>query len=899
MTVGNAGQGQEQASPCDSKRRLESTSRSPPRKKFFVKRPKSVDTDLTHRDLYHLDRELSTLRAENRRLSQENERLVAAAAQPQECQTCAALLQLRITPTSRAKDQSKIQKKTTERVFKLAEMCRPSNCFWLEKAPCCKAKECSEQYSHAHVMRLRAGCQVNSQDDQKVWIHNRMTKVRQGNHTRTHAYSLEKPEVISGLDLGTIEAPMTQHLQPVCQKFFCFVTKRSAKFFGENINGVYIDNRVRGRTRVCKQEVACGLWLKHQERFALVMPKTESEEDTIVLPFMTRRHAYDVFVLDQQMELPQIKWQDIPSRSTFGRIWGKDFSRLRTRKWIPFAKCSVCLDLRLLREKTKDIKERQRLDQKLRAHLKLVQRERNAYYNRKKLGIDKGSTYMSMIVDGADQGEYALPYEHIKNKGSETCEKIKMKLMGVLVHGVRAFAYTVVPTCRQGVNVSIEAIHRTLVKLVRSGHKLPPKLYLQLDNTSKQCKSRFLFLYLGLLVHYGTFDKIVVSHLPVGHTHEDIDQMFSRFSVGLRSYSAWNRKEFADVLVNAFTFADQPVVVDHIDEIANISDWGVAANLVKAHHWKGISAFKQFRVFLNSDGEAVMNARVYSGSQREGWQGILDNTLFTHIFALSDRGKRSMLHLPHNFLDFFTPYTIPAAQRQVYEPKELNDIRDGLNKMEERTNRDLSDCRDMLSRMNSPMEFGFHWTREDLTCLFPKYNPQNVASRLAKGQVEQGLEQHEGALHCESKLGYFYLVKPDEVHYQDNPVPTGQERPPYWLGQCKSVEFHTFEGSLYRGCRMQYYEIHDEPWKEHIADNRPRILDYDLVWDEGLVEEIASADMLKKTVMKKRNGKATNEVLRETWHFSPQALKKAKAAVERWADPMECEAWDSDEGEGM
>ena len=37
--------------------------------------------------------------------------------------------------------------------------------------------------------------------------------------------------------------------------------------------------------------------------------------------------------------------------------------------------------------------------------------------------------------------------------------------------------------------------------------------------------------YLSLLVEVGMFDYIKMSYLPVGHTHEDIDQAFSRIAV--------------------------------------------------------------------------------------------------------------------------------------------------------------------------------------------------------------------------------------------------------------------------------------------------------------------------------------------------------------------------------
>ena len=45
-------------------------------------------------------------------------------------------------------------------------------------------------------------------------------------------------------------------------------------------------------------------------------------------------------------------------------------------------------------------------------------------------------------------------------------------------------------------------------------------------------------MYLASLVEEEVFDEIVVSFLPVGHTHEDVDQMFSRFAVALRNEDA-------------------------------------------------------------------------------------------------------------------------------------------------------------------------------------------------------------------------------------------------------------------------------------------------------------------------------------------------------------------------
>jgi hypothetical protein len=49
---------------------------------------------------------------------------------------------------------------------------------------------------------------------------------------------------------------------------------------------------------------------------------------------------------------------------------------------------------------------------------------------------------------------------------------------------------------------------------------LPPVLYLQLDNTARENKNKFVMTFLSLLVERGVFEKIKVNFLLVGHTHE-------------------------------------------------------------------------------------------------------------------------------------------------------------------------------------------------------------------------------------------------------------------------------------------------------------------------------------------------------------------------------------------
>ena len=155
------------------------------------------------------------------------------------------------------------------------------------------------------------------------------------------------------------------------------------------------------------------------------------------------------------------------------------------------------------------------------------------YYSTRARARRPPKMFLSIIIDGADQSKHDMPhFKDIAHLISEI-RRIKMHLYGALVHGRGAYAFTIPDHEPQGHNTTIQVLHHILCNLAKKG-PLPKVLKLQVDNTTKQNKGQYLYGYLDLLVEYGVFESVEVSFLPVGHTHEDIDQFFSRISVWLR-----------------------------------------------------------------------------------------------------------------------------------------------------------------------------------------------------------------------------------------------------------------------------------------------------------------------------------------------------------------------------
>ena len=138
---------------------------------------------------------------------------------------------------------------------------------------------------------------------------------------------------------------------------------------------------------------------------------------------------------------------------------------------------------------------------------------------------------MSIILDGMDQSKTNIPHFQQKSKQTSGNSKLKTHVTGAIVHGQGAYGYFDICEWSHSSNMTIAILMNVLYMYKDS---LPPVLYLQMDNCGRENKNRFVFAFCALLVELGVFRKIKVSFLMVGHTHEDVDQMFSRFSNYLR-----------------------------------------------------------------------------------------------------------------------------------------------------------------------------------------------------------------------------------------------------------------------------------------------------------------------------------------------------------------------------
>ena len=268
-------------------------------------------------------------------------------------------------------------------------------------------------------------------------------------------------------------------------------------------------------------------------------------------------------------------------------------------------------------------------------HVVFVKKERLSYILRRAEAENPATRkdVFSLILDAADQAEYGLPYLKCVSHSTQTKWRVKSHLMAGIAHGRQVYGFSFLDNFKHGSNITIEAMWRICEDTLKREGRLPRKFYLQLDNTSKQCKSQYLLGWLACLVQWGVFDEVVVSFLPVGHTHEDIDQIFSRLAMYLRHHDSRSRIEMRDGFARCYKskMGTRPVTED-IEAAANISHWlkDYLASMEPTQNRKGISEFYQFRLY-KEDREARMQVREWCAND-DVWTGLNPWTPFHSVF---------------------------------------------------------------------------------------------------------------------------------------------------------------------------------------------------------------------------------------------------------------------------
>jgi len=163
-------------------------------------------------------------------------------------------------------------------------------------------------------------------------------------------------------------------------------------------------------------------------------------------------------------------------------------------------------------------------------------------------------TTMSSIIDGASQNHCTIP--HAGSANVEFPNGLAQHIEGVLTHGCGFTIYRSFPTVDADSDFTIYCLLRELERWRDNNYgNYPQTWYIQVDGGSENA-NKYVLAALEFLVIKRVVQKIVLTRLPVGHTHEDIDACFGTIATWFQRHIIQTPQAYQQQIEEAFNGAD-------------------------------------------------------------------------------------------------------------------------------------------------------------------------------------------------------------------------------------------------------------------------------------------------------------------------------------------------------
>jgi hypothetical protein len=316
-------------------------------------------------------------------------------------------------------------------------------------------------------------------------------------------------------------------------------TDRIIRFAAEF--GVQLNPQQIGSIRLPQTEksMMCSSWMSYY--FSLVGDQVPNSDNEIHLEPIPKKDVYKEYVFDME-----IRKEESMTEKSFVKLWKQVFPYVKVRKYkSSCGHCNLCTLLGEKRRKFRDMAGRQEVTNLFAIHRLSTMGERRTYYDRRMEASMNSHLCLSTIADGMQQNHCTLPwFGNTKMPGVH----IKQHLQGVLMHGQNMTIYRTFANVGGGANLAIHTWLLSLENYYRlHNSKLPPILYHQFDGGSENCNAEFVAIC-SLLVACGLVNKVVLTRLPVGHTHEDIDGLFALIWRKLRDEFVYTPSDFVKLI---------------------------------------------------------------------------------------------------------------------------------------------------------------------------------------------------------------------------------------------------------------------------------------------------------------------------------------------------------------
>ena len=323
-----------------------------------------------------------------------------------------------------------------------------------------------------------------------------------------------------------------------CVKFFSKITSISTYHINLAISDHFkhgIKQYVHGNSGCPKERPATIRFIAWMVQHVEIFGQDAPDEITkIMSSAFKKRELYQTYVNETQA--PRIKLSTFYShlKTKFGlQRPNQKLPNVRFSKYTTHTRCDTCVTLDRL-QRTSRTQEHLLYCRALRyKHRERFGKARQAIANLKQLSLSFPNEFLTIHCDDMDNQKSMLPRIMEPGKALSGCYKIPTKLTGTITTSGLfptgrnvAFFYNH-DEFENGSNKMVSVLYKLLLRFLNEFKFLPRHLNLCLDNCFKENKNRYLFAFLASLVELNVFTEVTVNYLLVGHTGNEVDQLFS------------------------------------------------------------------------------------------------------------------------------------------------------------------------------------------------------------------------------------------------------------------------------------------------------------------------------------------------------------------------------------
>ncbi len=448
--------------------------------------------------------------------------------------------------------------------------------------------------------------------------------------------------------------------------------------------GIYLSHDQLGSLNLSSDTntMICAAWMRYY--FSLVgdhAPNTDSEIHLEPTPkeSVYAEYVHDMDAINKEKRVANGDHAPVCFQTFLG-IWKTTYPYVKVRKYkSSCGHCNLCSVLSDKRRKYRDRAGREEVTNLFALHRLSCMGERRLYYDRREEAARNPNLFLSSISDGMMQNHCLLPwYGNNKQPGAV---HIKQHLQGVLMHGYNMTVYRSYANVGGGSNL---AIHTWLLSLedhyLHHSNRLPPTIYHQIDGGSENANEEFVAIA-ALLVASGLTEKVVLSRLPVGHTHEDIDGLFALIWKKLRCQHIYTPLQFAKLVccalrrkvhvrvIDLFCIPDyKQILKDCIDpHLGRLfkEEWAQLQIILEADEKSVMGVKCTYRAYAQADFIEIVEEENFPGPNAESICGLIPQEARVKTRPLPCEPQLNVLRsFP---IGDFSPASFIAGSRELME----------------------------------------------------------------------------------------------------------------------------------------------------------------------------------------------------------------------------------------